>query len=126
MEERLLLDSVAWPGTPLLPVPLSVDQTSDPAHSTFTIFPGRGGGQWHVGDQLEVMIKMSDFQGRPKKSGGDFLLARLHNLKLGAGVAGQVVDHLNGSYSAVFPLLWEGDAQVQVRPNTIMLNVMGL
>ncbi|XP_039647028.1 NXPE family member 3-like [Perca fluviatilis] len=114
LEERLLLDSIAWPETPLLPTPLILEQTSDPAHSTFTILPGRGGGQWHVGDQLAVRINMSDFQGHPKKSGGDLLLARLHNQTLGAGVAGQVVDHLNGSYSAVFSLLWEGDAQVEV------------
>nr|XP_020506227.2 NXPE family member 3-like [Labrus bergylta] len=60
------------------------------------------------------MIKMYDFQGNPKKSGGDVLLARLHNRALEAGVAGRVVDHLNGSYSAVFPLLWEGSAQVEV------------
>ncbi|KAF1372630.1 hypothetical protein PFLUV_G00267860 [Perca fluviatilis] len=114
LEEHLLLDSIAWPEIPLLPALLSLENTSDPAHSTFTILPGRGGGQWHVGDQLEVIIKMSDFQGRPKTSGGDFLLVRLHSQKLGAGVAGQVVDHLNGSYSAVFSLLWEGDAQVEV------------
>ncbi|KAK9525309.1 hypothetical protein VZT92_016031 [Zoarces viviparus] len=114
LEERRILDSTAWPETPLLPAPISLEQTSDPAHSTFTILPGMKGGQWHVGDQLQVMIQTSDFQGRPKKSGGDFLLTRLHNRKLEAGVAGQVVDHLNGSYSAVFSLLWEGDAQVEV------------
>ncbi|XP_049892757.1 NXPE family member 3-like isoform X1 [Epinephelus moara] len=114
VEESLLLDSIAWPETPPLPSPVSLEQTSDPAHSTFTILPRRGGGQWQVGDQLEVMIKISDLQSCPKKYGGDFLLARLHNLKLGAGVAGHVVDHLNGSYSAVFSLPWEGDAQVEV------------
>ncbi|XP_075932198.1 NXPE family member 3-like [Anarhichas minor] len=114
LEESLILDSTAWPETPLLSAPISLEQTSDPAHSTFTILPGRKGGQWHVGDQLEVMIQTSDFQGRPKKSGGDFLLASLHNRKLEAGVAGQVVDHLNGSYSAVLFLPWEGDAQVEV------------
>ncbi|KAL3049699.1 hypothetical protein OYC64_009034 [Pagothenia borchgrevinki] len=115
LEERLLLESVSWPETPALPSPLSLELTSDPAHSSFTILPARGGGgQWHVGDQLEVSIAISDFKGQPKKSGGDFLLARLHNLTLGAGVAGKVVDHLNGSYSAVFPLLWEGAAQVEV------------
>ncbi|XP_033934402.1 NXPE family member 3-like [Pseudochaenichthys georgianus] len=115
LEERLLLESVAWPETPALPSPISLELTSDPAHSSFTILPARGGGQWHVGDQLEVSIIISDFKGQPKKSGGDFLLARLHNLTLGAGVAGKVVDHLNGSYSALFPLLWEGAAQVEVR-----------
>ncbi|XP_038594867.1 NXPE family member 3-like isoform X2 [Micropterus salmoides] len=115
LEERLLLDSIAWPETSVLPDPLSLEQTSDPAHSSFTILPpGRGGGEWHVGDQLDVMIQMYDFKGRPKTSGGDLLFSRLHNLKLGAGVAGQVVDHLNGSYSAVFSLLWEGGAQVEV------------
>ncbi|XP_059182372.1 uncharacterized protein LOC131961119 [Centropristis striata] len=114
LEEFLLLDSIAWPEAPPLSDPLSLNQTSDPAHSTFTILPRRTGGQWHVCDQLEIIIKMSDFHGRPKKSGGDFLLARLHNQRLGTGVVGQVVDHLNGSYSAVFSLLWEGDAQVEV------------
>ncbi|XP_053200104.1 NXPE family member 3-like [Scomber japonicus] len=114
LEERLLLDSIAWPETPSLSASLSLEQTTDPAHSRFTILPEKGGQQWHVGDQLEVMIKMYDFHGRPKKSGGDVLLARLHNRALGAGVAGKVLDHLNGSYSAVFSLLWEGSAQVEV------------
>uniref|UniRef100_A0A3Q3GJC2 NXPE family member 3-like n=1 Tax=Labrus bergylta TaxID=56723 RepID=A0A3Q3GJC2_9LABR len=107
-EERLKLDSIAWPETPPLPVPFSLNQTSDAAHSTFTILPRRGGGDWHVGDQLEVIIQMYNFQGNPKKSGGDAIVARLHNRALEAGVAGRVVDLLNGSYSAVFSLLWEG------------------
>jgi len=57
---------------------------------------------------------MYDFNGHAKKSGGDILLARLYNLSLNAGVAGQVVDHRNGSYSAVFSLPWEGSAHVEV------------
>lgn len=95
--------------------PFSLEQTSDPAHSTFSILPRDGGGQWRVGDQLEVLIEIRDFRGFPKKSGGDILLARMHDSVLGAGVVGQVVDHLNGSYSAIFSLLWEGIAQVEVR-----------
>nr|XP_020512930.1 NXPE family member 3-like isoform X2 [Labrus bergylta] len=113
-EERLILESIAWPETPPLPAPFSLIQTSHAAHSTFIILPGGVGDERHVGDQLEVMIKMYDFQGNPKKSGGDAIVARLHNRALEAGVAGRVVDHLNGSYSAVFPLLWEGSAQVEV------------
>ncbi|CAJ1054220.1 NXPE family member 3-like [Xyrichtys novacula] len=112
LEERLILDSTAWPETPLLPDPVLLEQTSDPANSTFTILPGEG--EWHVGDQLRILIKMYDFQGHAKKSGGDVLVARLHSKTLSAGVAGKVEDHLNGSYSAVFPLLWEGSAQVEV------------
>ncbi|XP_029901316.1 NXPE family member 3-like isoform X2 [Myripristis murdjan] len=113
-EERRLLDSIAWTKTPHVPVPVSLSTTSDPAHSTFTILLVRAGGQWHVGDELEALIQICDFQGRPKQFGGDFLVARLHDQTLGAGVAGRVVDHLNGYYTAVFPLLWEGQAQVEV------------
>lgn len=113
-EEDTILDSIAWPETAGL---VSLEQTSDPAHSTFTILSKKGGGEWHVGDQLEVKIEMYNFQGQPKQSGGDFLVSRLHNLDLRAGVAGQMVDHLNGSYSAVFSLLWEGSAEVEVIQN---------
>ncbi len=126
LEERLLLDSIAWPETPLLPAPLSIQQTSDPAHSNFTILPVSGGGKWHVGDQLKVLIKMHDFQGNSKKYGGDVLLARLHNPTLGAGVAGKVVDHLNGSYTAVFSLLWEGSSQVEVMPHFKCICAVGV
>uniref|UniRef100_A0A3Q2E2M8 Neurexophilin and PC-esterase domain family member 3 n=1 Tax=Cyprinodon variegatus TaxID=28743 RepID=A0A3Q2E2M8_CYPVA len=111
-ELEFLKESIAWPETPSLPSNFSLNDTSDPAHSTFTIIPKDGGGSWHVGDQLKVLIKIADFHSRPKKSGGDVLLARLHSPTLHAGVAGQVVDHLNGSYTAVFSLLWEGSAQV--------------
>lgn len=76
--------------------------------------PAEGGRERHVGDQLEALVLMNDFQGRPKSRGGDFLLARLHSPELGAGVAGQVLDHLNGTYSAIFPLLWEGSVWVEV------------
>ncbi len=122
LEERLLLDSIAWPDTPQLSDSLSIEQTSDPAHSTFTILPESGGGKWHVGDQLKVLIKMNDFRGFPKKYGGDVLFVRLRNPTLSAGVVGKVVDHLNGSYTAVFTLLWEGSAQVEVMPKDITLN----
>ncbi|XP_010878781.1 NXPE family member 3 isoform X2 [Esox lucius] len=111
-EERYLLESIAWPEAPPRDTPLR--QTSDPAHSQFTILSAGGGREWRVGDQLEALVHMHDFQGHPKRHGGDFLLARLHSPELGAGVAGQVFDHRNGLYSAMFPLLWEGSARVEV------------
>uniref|UniRef100_A0A3P9LQG6 NXPE C-terminal domain-containing protein n=1 Tax=Oryzias latipes TaxID=8090 RepID=A0A3P9LQG6_ORYLA len=114
VELDFLKNVTAWPSTPPLPLNFSWKDSSDPRHSTFTVLPKRVGGQWHVGDELEVVIKMFNFHGKPKKYGGDFLLARLHSPSLLAGVAGKVVDHLNGSYSALFPLLWEGNVQVQV------------
>ncbi|XP_061580570.1 NXPE family member 3 [Cololabis saira] len=114
LEERYLLDSITWPGPPAGPAPPGLRQTSDPVHSLFTILPTKAGREWHLGEQLEVLVQMHDFQGRPKHYGGDFLLARLHSPELGAGVAGLVEDHRNGFYSALFPLLWVGSARVEV------------
>ncbi|CAL8323052.1 unnamed protein product [Merluccius merluccius] len=114
LEERYLLKSIAWPQLPARPGPPHLHRTSDPVHSLFVILSAKGGREWYVGDQLEVLVQMHNFRGRPKRYGGDFLLARLHSPELGAGVAGRVVDHLNGFYSALFPLLWAGVAQVEV------------
>ncbi|CAL8337465.1 unnamed protein product [Gadus morhua 'NCC'] len=114
LEDRRLLDAIAWPQPPAGPVPAPLNQTSDPAHSLFAILPSRGLRAWRVGDQLEALVQMKDFQGRSKRHGGDFLVARLHSPALGAGVAGRVVDHLDGSYSALFPLPWAGPATATV------------
>ncbi|XP_049584211.1 NXPE family member 3-like [Syngnathus scovelli] len=111
LEERNLLDLIAWPKPPSGSEAPDLSQTSDPVHSRFTIVNAKN---WFVGDQLEVHVQLRDFKGRPKRYGGDLLLARLHSPKYRAGVAGQVLDHKNGIYSARFPLLWEGSAQVDV------------
>ncbi|XP_061649066.1 NXPE family member 3-like isoform X1 [Phyllopteryx taeniolatus] len=114
LEERNLLDSIDWPQPPSGSAPPALTKTSDPAHSLFKIVPSQNGQRWYVGDQLEVQVHLHDFEGRPKRYGGDFLLARLHSPKCKAGVAGQLLDHKNGLYSARFPLLWDGSAQVEV------------
>lgn len=114
LEERFLLDSIAWPEHTLQSRSFSLRLTTDPVHSLFAILPPKVGREWHLGDQLEALVQVHDFQGRPKHYGGDFLLARLHSPDLGAGVVGTVLDHKNGFYSAMFPLLWTGSAQVEV------------
>ncbi|MED6295111.1 hypothetical protein CHARACLAT_028072 [Characodon lateralis] len=114
LEERYLLDSIQWPGPPPRFATPSLRQSSNPVHSVFTILPNKERREWHIGDQLEALVQIRDFQGRPKRYGGDFLLARLHSPELGAAVAGTVVDHRNGIYSALFPLLWVGPAQVEI------------
>uniref|UniRef100_A0A8C6V1F3 Neurexophilin and PC-esterase domain family, member 3 n=1 Tax=Neogobius melanostomus TaxID=47308 RepID=A0A8C6V1F3_9GOBI len=105
-EGRRLLDSITWPETPPLPKPFSLNLTTNGAKSSFSIVLRDGG--WRVGDELMVRIQLRDYNGNPKKSGGDYLTSRLHNRMLGAGVVGQVQDHLNGTFTAVFPLLWNG------------------
>lgn len=114
LEERYLLDSIVWPEPTFQSRSHSLRLTTDPVHSLFAILPSKAGREWHLGDQLEALVQVHDFQGRPKHYGGDFLLARLHSPDLGAGVVGTVLDHKNGFYSALFPLLWTGSAQVEV------------
>lgn len=114
LEERFLLDSIAWPEHSLQSRSFSLRLTTDPVHSLFAILPPKVGHEWHLGEQLEALVQVHDFQGRPKHYGGDFLLARLHSPDLGAGIVGTVQDHKNGFYSALFPLLWTGSAQVEV------------
>ncbi|XP_072309609.1 NXPE family member 3-like [Eucyclogobius newberryi] len=113
VEGRRLLDSITWPETLPLPKPFSLDLTTSASKSTFSTVPRRGG--WRVGDKLTVTIQVNDYHGNPKKGGGDFLIARLQSRELGAGVVGQVKDHLNGTFTALFPLLWKGTADVEVR-----------
>ena len=108
-EESYLLNSISWPG-PLIPG-LPYQFSSDPAQSYFVI---RGPAEQHVGGQLVVDVHMLNFLGQPKEHGGDFLVARLHSPELKAGVVGQVHDHLNGNYTVLFPLLWEGVVNVEV------------
>ncbi|XP_058248520.1 NXPE family member 3-like [Hemibagrus wyckioides] len=109
IEERHLLDSIAWPDPPVKDLP--VEFSSNPAMSYFVI---QGPPEQHIGDQLVVNVHVHNFLDLPKKHGGDFLIARLHSPKLGAGVAGQVHDHDDGTYTVLFPLLWAGEVQVEI------------
>uniref|UniRef100_A0A8C6UBN1 NXPE family member 3 n=1 Tax=Neogobius melanostomus TaxID=47308 RepID=A0A8C6UBN1_9GOBI len=102
-EGRKLLNNItaSWPETAPLSKPFSRSLTTSSAKSSFTIVPRSGG--WRVGDELTVKIQLRDYNGNPKKSGGDFLISKLHNSLLG-----QVEDHSNGTFTVVFPLLWNG------------------
>ncbi|KAJ0070312.1 hypothetical protein NL108_007668 [Boleophthalmus pectinirostris] len=114
LEEHYLLNSISWPEHSHQPGSFSLRFTTDPVQSLFAILPPKTGREWHVGDQLEILVQVYDFQGQPKHYGGDFILARLHSPELGAAVTGTVLDHKNGFYSALFSLLWTGTAQVEV------------
>ncbi|XP_028307143.1 NXPE family member 3-like isoform X2 [Gouania willdenowi] len=113
LEEDKILKSIARPKTPTITSDYTIKNTTDPGCSKFAILPKKGEEKWRIGDQLEVRIIMNDFKCLPKTSGGDVLLAPVKNRHLKAGVSGKVVDHLNGSYTAVFPLVWEGKAEIE-------------
>ncbi|XP_062946046.1 NXPE family member 3-like [Cynocephalus volans] len=68
-----------------------------------------------LGGYLEAVLVARDHRGRPKTHGGDLFRAQLLSPDLKAGVPGDVQDLENGTYLLSFPLLWAGEAQVQVR-----------
>ncbi|XP_067650641.1 NXPE family member 4-like [Haliotis asinina] len=66
-----------------------------------------------IGDEIRVNIDTYDYHGNKKTCGGDFLRLWMENTRLGASVAGYVVDHNNGSYTGLIRALWEGTASIR-------------
>ncbi|KAE8625145.1 hypothetical protein XENTR_v10006172 [Xenopus tropicalis] len=109
-EQESLLQSLEWPGPPHRKITFL--KSSDAAHSCFVILNSQK--TFAVGDVIEVLVRVQDFEGRPKKYGGDYLQARIHTPSLKAGAVGKVVDHQNGFYTVFFILLWPGNVTVSV------------
>ncbi|KFV00065.1 NXPE family member 3, partial [Pterocles gutturalis] len=109
-EQESLLAAIQWPKPPDRRI--AFVESTDPAHSDFVIV--KPSGFFKVGDQLEVLVHMKDFQGKPKQHGGDYLQARIHSPLLKAGATGRIVDCHNGLYKVFFTLLWPGEVKVSV------------
>ncbi|XP_067897011.1 NXPE family member 3-like isoform X1 [Heterodontus francisci] len=109
-EGTFLLKMIEWPKASKSAVPFL--KSSDPSHAHFVIL--NSAKTFYVGDQLQVMLQMNDFEGHPKQYGGDYLQARIHTPALKAGSAGTVIDNQNGSYLINFNLSWPGKVEVSV------------
>ncbi|XP_068273584.1 NXPE family member 3 [Nyctibius grandis] len=109
-EQALLLAAIQWPKPP--DGKIAFVQSTDPAHSDFVVV--KPSEFFKVGDQLEVLVRMKDFQGKPKQYGGDYLQVRIHSPLLKAGATGRIVDCHNGLYKVFFTLLWPGEVKVSV------------
>ncbi|XP_027537278.1 NXPE family member 3 [Neopelma chrysocephalum] len=109
-EQETLLAAIQWPKPP--DDKIAFAQSTDPTRSDFVIVkPSRF---FKVGDELEVLVRLRDFQGKPKRYGGDYLQARIHSPLLKAGATGRIVDCHNGLYKVFFTLLWPGEVKVSV------------
>ncbi|XP_048396679.1 NXPE family member 3-like [Stegostoma tigrinum] len=109
-EGTLLMKMIEWPKPPSSAVPFR--KSTNPAHVRFVIL--KSAKTFYVGDQLQVMLQMYDFEGHPKRYGGDYLQAWIHTPALKAGSAGTVIDHRNGIYRINFKLFWPGKVKVFV------------
>nr|XP_053772566.1 NXPE family member 3-like [Desmodus rotundus] len=88
--------------------------STSPQTSTYCL-RGPTQASYSLGGSLEAILVARDHRGRPKTHGGDLFRAQLLGPDLKAGVPGDVRDLENGTYLLSFPLLWAGQAQVQVR-----------
>uniref|UniRef100_A0A8C8R4V2 NXPE family member 3 n=1 Tax=Pelusios castaneus TaxID=367368 RepID=A0A8C8R4V2_9SAUR len=109
-EEESLLAAIKWATPPAERIPFI--KSTDPAHSSFVILNAHV--PFKVGNQLEVLVHMKDFQGKPKQYGGDYIQAKIHSPLLKAGAIGRIVDYQNGLYKVFFTLLWPGEVRVSV------------
>ncbi|XP_048459200.1 NXPE family member 3-like [Rhincodon typus] len=109
-EGTFLMKMIKWPKPPNSSVPF--EKSSNPARVGFVIL--NSAKTFYVGDQLQVMLQMYDFEGHPKRYGGDYLQARIHTPALKAGSAGTVIDDQNGIYRINFNLFWPGKVKVFV------------
>ncbi|XP_067897036.1 NXPE family member 3-like [Heterodontus francisci] len=109
-EGTFLMKMIEWPKPPNPALPFL--KSSDPSHVRFVIL--NSAKTFYVGDQLQVMLRMNDFEGHPKQYGGDYLQGRIHTPALKAGSAGTVIDNQNGFYYINFNLSWPGKVEVSV------------
>ncbi|CAN0125065.1 unnamed protein product [Lampetra planeri] len=115
---RPATETTAGPANPRPPPPpappLDVTLASSASKSIATVINGNSETSFAVGDVLLVEVQMRDFAGRPKRHGGDFLLTRLSNTRLGAAVSGAVTDRGDGTYLVTFHVSWPGESRPEV------------
>ncbi|KAM4652099.1 NXPE family member 4-like [Discoglossus pictus] len=67
-----------------------------------------------VGDSLIVQVDASDYLGKAKTYGGDFLMARIYSPDVKGSASGRIEDFGNGTYHVHFTLFWQGTVRVSV------------
>ncbi|KAM4652100.1 NXPE family member 4-like [Discoglossus pictus] len=67
-----------------------------------------------AGDSLIVQVDSSDYLGKAKTYGGDFLMARIYSPDIKGSTSGRIEDFGNGTYHVHFTLFWQGTMRVYV------------
>ncbi|XP_035662110.1 NXPE family member 3-like [Branchiostoma floridae] len=76
------------------------------------------GRQYSVGDTLHIVISAKDTRNNIVTNIGDFFRASILTQvkgKAGSGAVGIITDHQNGTYTATFRLLWEGEVTIKIQ-----------
>ncbi|KAI8491782.1 Neurexophilin [Branchiostoma belcheri] len=64
---------------------------------------------------LHVVFSAKDERNNTVTNIGDFFRASIYSTTSKSGAVGIITDHLNGTYTAVFRLLWEGEVTIGIQ-----------
>ncbi|XP_067652909.1 NXPE family member 3-like [Haliotis asinina] len=67
-----------------------------------------------LGEVFRIRIHLYDHYNQPLYRGGDLLAVLMDNTTFGATSVGRVIDHRNGSYTAMLRAMWRGTATISV------------
>ncbi|XP_072176386.1 NXPE family member 3-like [Diadema setosum] len=84
--------------------------------SSFVVRPKHR--EFQICDQLELVIQARNGLNQTKSYGGDYFRARIftksQTFPASSSTDGEVIDHDNGTYSALFTLKWDGVVNIEV------------
>ena len=69
---------------------------------------------YKVGEEIKLFITLRNGNNVSRSQGGDHLRVRIFNEHLNAYAAGHVLDHNNGSYTAVLRAIWPGKQTISL------------
>ncbi|XP_022092210.1 NXPE family member 3-like [Acanthaster planci] len=114
MRDERNIDSNAPAKLPIVTSPATTSNPTVARKSFFYIqYPK---ASYNVCDRLAIYIEVRDGNNKTKTRGGDFMWPYLQTVSLRASTpADKVIDHGNGSYTALFTLHWAGEIEPFVR-----------
>ena len=69
---------------------------------------------YSVGDQIRIHIQLYDGHGKRLRVGGDRMQVRIFEDAVNASARGHILDHMNGTYTAVVKCSWSGQPSIEI------------
>ena len=79
----------------------------------FHLFEGNK-REYRVGDEIKLKVTLRNGYNKIRPFGGDQLRVRTYNEKLKAYTPGYVIDHDNGTYTAILGAYWPGKQNIEL------------
>ena len=70
--------------------------------------------EYNVGDEIKLKVTLRDGYNKTRSFGGDQLRVRSYTEPLAAYTSGYVIDHNNGTYTAILGAYWPGKQNIEI------------